>query len=492
MSDQQSSYRQIIKATSLFGGVQVFNIIIKILRSKIIAVLLGPSGIGFLGLLNSTTAIISGLTNFGLGTSAVKDIAAANSSDNNNRISIIIIVFQRLVWFTGIFGTLVMIVSSSWLSQFVFGNTEYTVAFLWISVTLLFTQLSSGQMVILQGMRKLQNLAKANLLGSTLGLLVTFPLYYYWRIDGIVPGIICTSLVSLLVSWIYSRKITYDPVEVTYKQTLVEGKNMLHMGFMISISVLLGIGVSYIIRIFINRTGGINQVGLYNAGFAIISTYVGMIFSAMGTDYYPRLSTVANDNKLCKQTINQQAEITILILAPVLLIFLIFINFVIITLYSQQFIGVNGLIYWAALGMFFRAPSWAISFLFLAKGASKLFFWNELFANIYSVGLSILGYTMWGLTGLGVAFGVTYFLYLIQVFFVGKIKFEFAFSHVFIKIFLIQFLMALAAFLVMQFLNKPFTYYIGIILIGISSWYSLKELNKRLEFKSLFNRRRHK
>ncbi|MDP5081484.1 MAG: hypothetical protein NWP87_02425, partial [Winogradskyella sp.] len=63
MKVNQTSYRSIMKATSLFGGVQVFNIIIAILRSKIIAILLGPAGLGIVGLLNSTTGFVSLLTN---------------------------------------------------------------------------------------------------------------------------------------------------------------------------------------------------------------------------------------------------------------------------------------------------------------------------------------------------------------------------------------------------------------------------------------------
>ena len=128
----------------------------------------------------------------------------------------------------------------------------------------------------------------------------------------------------------------------------------------------------------------------------------------MGTDYYPRLSAVAQNNKLSKQTINQQAEVALLILAPILIVFLVFINYVVIILYSKQFIAVNSMIYWAALGMVFKAASWSVAFLFLAKGASKLFFWNELITNIYLLGLNLLGYYFMGLTGLGLSFLIAY------------------------------------------------------------------------------------
>lgn len=485
LSEQKSSYRQIMKATSLFGGVQVFTIIISIIRSKFIAVLLGPVGMGISGLLTSTTNFIGGLTEFGLGTSAVRDVASANSKGNDIRIATVVTVLRRWVWVTGTLGTLVMLVLSPWLSQLTFGNRDYTLAFIWISITLFFTQLSNGQFVILQGMRKLQYLAKASVTGSALGLIITVPLYYKFGVHGIVPSIIIASLISLLLSWYFAKKIKIKPVKVSRIRTIAEGKNMLIMGFMISLSGLISIGVSYIVRIYISNTGGVEQVGLYSAGFAIITTYVGLIFTAMGTDYYPRLSAVAHSNELCKQTINQQAEIALLILAPILMVFLVFIQFMVIILYSNKFITIDTMIHWAALGILFKAASWAIGFIILAKGDSKLFFWNELIANIYVLGLNILGYHYMGLTGLGISFMIGYLLYLIQIFVFSKIKYQFSFDAAFIRIFTFQLLLAISCFVVVKYVGKPYSYITGIVLIIISGFYSYKELDKRIDMKSI-------
>src|SRR5664280_1337235 len=188
MSYEQSSYRKIMKATTLFGGVQVFNVLISIIRSKFIAVLLGTTGMGITGLLTSTTGLISALTNFGLATSAVKNVAAAYGTGNRTRIAIIITVLRRWVWVTGLLGMIVTIVIAPLLSRLTFGNNEYSFPFIWISVSLLMVQLSNGQMILLQGMRKLKYLAKANLSGSILGLIITVPLYYLFGIKGIVPA----------------------------------------------------------------------------------------------------------------------------------------------------------------------------------------------------------------------------------------------------------------------------------------------------------------
>jgi O-antigen/teichoic acid export membrane protein len=476
-----------MKATSLFAGVQVFNIIIAIIKSKIIAVLLGPAGMGIVGLLTSTTGLVGSLTNFGLGTSATRDIAAANESGNQNRIKKVVTVFRLLVWITGLLGAVITFILAPWLSQLTFGNKEYTYAFMWLACTLLFNQLTSGQNVLLQGMRKLKYLAKANLLGSFISLVISAPLYYYFGVDGIVPAIILTAVFLLGITGYFAKKIKIEQIKVTYEDTIFEGKGMLKMGFMLSLSGLITLGCSYIVRVFISNTGSLEDVGLYNAGFAIIGTYVGLVFTAMSTDYYPRLSGVAHDNKKGTLLMNQQAEIAVLIIAPILTGFIIFINWAVILLYSTEFMPVNGLIQWAALGMYFKAANFSIGFILLAKGASQTFFWSEVVANAYLLLFNILAYKYFGLTGMGFSFLISYIFSLFQVYFIANYKYEFNFSVKFYKIFSIQLTLGILCFVITMFVSTPLAYIVGLPFILISTWYSFKELDKRMDLKGIIN-----
>lgn len=480
MSEAQTSYRQIMKGTSIFGGVQVFNILVGIIKSKIIAVLLGPAGMGISGLYTSTTSLVSGLTNFGLGTSAVRNISEANAEGNKERIAKVITVLRRLVWITGMLGLIAVLILAPWLSQLTFGSKDYTIAFRWLSITLLLDQLASGQRVLLQGMRQLKYLAKANVIGSFLGLLISVPLYYYYRVDGIVPALIASSAIAMLIAWYFSGKIKIEPVTVNKKETIAEGKSMLTLGFALSLSGLITVAASYIIRAFISRTGSLDDVGLYSAGFAIIGSYAGMVFSAMGTDYYPRLAGVAKDNKQANQLIQQQAEVALLILGPILCVFIVFAHWAVVLLYSSQFVLINDMIRWAALGMYFKAISWAIGYVFLAKGNSKLFFLNEILANTYILLLNIIGYKLHGLTGLGISFLLAYFLFFLQVYLITKKNYSFTYSHSFYKLILIQLIFGIACFLIISFFSTILAYIIGVLLIVAVSWYSLKELDKRM------------
>jgi O-antigen/teichoic acid export membrane protein len=488
---EKSSYRQIIKATSLFGGVQIFSIIISIIRSKFVALFLGPNGMGILGLFMSSISLVSNLTNFGLQTSAVRDIADTMGSKNLKKVAERILILKRLVWLTGLLGSTLTILFSSYLSQFTFGNKDYKSAFIWLSVTLLINQLNVGQIVVFQSLRKLKLYAKSSVFGSFFSLLIIIPIYYYFGERGIVPVIITTSVTTLIFNWFFSRKIYLEKVNVNINKTYKEGRNMMTVGFMISLSSFITVAVSYLVRIYISKSGNIDDVGLYNAGFMIIGTYVGLLFTAMGTDFYPKLSQCANNNRKSKILINHQAEITLLILTPILIIFIFFLKWIIILLYSSEFVDISTMLQWAVLGMFFKGAIWPVGFILLAKkGSFKLFLINELLSNIYILILNILGYKYFGLDGLGISFFISYIFIFIQIYFIAKSKFDFNYTRDFMKIFYFQFTLALISFISINFITKAYIYIVGVVLTIISLFYTYKELDKRIVIKEFINKLR--
>ena len=199
--DNKDSYRSLFKATSLFGGVQVYQIAIGIIKSKLVAMLLGPNGVGIQGLFTSATELIKQLSSFGLSQSAVRDISEAKASGDINRVNKTVSVLRKLVVITGSIGLIATVLLSPILSMSSFGNTTYTLGFILLAVTLLFDQISAGQKVELQGMRRLKDLAKASAIGSTFGLFLSVPLFFFWGTRGIVPALILNSLCILFITF---------------------------------------------------------------------------------------------------------------------------------------------------------------------------------------------------------------------------------------------------------------------------------------------------
>ncbi|MCW8979991.1 MAG: O-antigen translocase [Altibacter sp.] len=488
MLDPKTSYRQVLKATSLFGGVQVFSIVIAIIRSKAIALLIGPTGMGIASLLNSTIHLVNGLTNAGLGQSAVKDISFVDGGNDLQKTFRTIRILRRLVWFTGLIGALLMILTAPFLSEFAFGDGAYTYAFVWLSLALLFNQLTTAELAVLQGLRKLQRLAKANLIGNFLGLVITLPLYYYFRLDAIVPAIIIAALISLLFTVYFSRKEGNTTGKLTSKEALLEGKEMIRLGVMLSLSNMITLGVAYLVQVFINSEGGIDEVGLYNAGYVILNSYVGLIFTAMATDYYPRLAAITDKIDAVRKTVFEQAFIAILIITPIIVVFLTLAPYIIVLLYSTEFTPIVAFVSWGILGMIFKAVSFSMGYVIIAKGDSKLFIKTSVAFNTLLLLGNILGYYYGGLEGLGISFFLYYIFHFVLVRVIIKYRYDFYFDKGFYPIFIVCIALCVAAFC-LTFIEYPLLKYALMSLVVIlSTVFSYVQLDKKLDIKELFSK----
>lgn len=495
MSNQShiSSYRSIFKATSLFGGVQLWKILIQVIKQKAIALLLGTAGMGISGLYTSSINLIQGLTSLGLDKSAVKNVAEANGNGNLNSVSRVVSALQRLVWITGILGMTISILFAPVLSKSAFGTYDYTIPFILLSISILLQQLTAGQSVILQGLRKLKNLATANVLGSFFGLIISLPIYYLFGIKGIVPTLILDSFITLLLTYYFSHKIKLEPARLTNREILEEGKGMLGMGLAMALNGVMVTGVAYITNIFISRVGGAEQVGLYAAGLAIINSYVGMVFNAMSTDYYPRLASLSNDNEKCKSVVNQQAEVATLIIAPLACIFILSAVIIIKLLYSNEFLDIVPFMQIAMLGMLFKVGSWAISYIFLAKGDVKVFVINEFGIKCFNLPLYLILYYMMGLKGIGLGFLINYMAYFCLVYFIAYRKYNYQMSSGYKMLLLKMLLFVIITFTLLYFMKNCWvTYTIAIFVTFICCCFSLRELDKRLSLKSFIIQKLHK
>lgn len=496
MAQEEKEYQQVFKATSLFGGVQIFQILLSVVKSKITAILLGPSGMGIIRLLNSSIGLIGEFSSFGLPLSSVKHISLKFMSGDVQKTYKLIAILKKLLWITGLLGGAIMIIAAPFLSRLLFDSEAYTFSFIWVAIVVLFNQLTNGRISILQSLRKLGQLAKANLLGSALALIIVAPLYYFFRKDAIVPAIIITALINFYFSWYYLKKNKIPKISLGYKESVVEGKDMLKLGLVLSFSGLMASLTAYLLQIYINEVGGVDQVGLYSAGFLILNTYGGLIFSAMGKDYYPRLSGISDNNPKVREAVKHQAFIAILLMTPIIVVFLALAPQLINVLFSSKFSGIEQMISWGILGLLFKAVSWSMGYVIIAKGDSKVFTKTTVIFNVLQLSMNIGGYYIAGLTGVGISFLAYYIIHFIAVYAIDHFRYDFYFPTDFYLIFAACILFCGAAF-GLTYLDLSFWRYFLLgftaLLSGLFSYYYL---NKKINFvellTELFKNRRSK
>jgi len=481
MVKQQSSYRSIFKATSIFGGVQVFSIIITIIRGKAVAVLLGTSGMGLNALFLSTLKIISESTNLGLPQSVVKFIAEANGAGDEAQLSRIVSIFKKWIWLTAILGSTVTLLLSHQISKWTFGNDEYTFSFIFLSITFVFVALQGGVFTLLQGLRELSLLAKATIYASAGGLLVSLPFFYFFGKDGIVPAIIVSSFVTSLISIYFRKKISIKHTNLSWNHIWNGGRKMSKLGLTMSASLLFTSLTVYLVDIYIVRVGSLSDLGLFSAGNTIIFGYVGMVFQAMGNDYFPRLSEIINqDIHKWQLLVNQQTELVLLILGPILLGILITAPYLIRIFLTAEFLKALDYIQFAVPSVLFQAIFWCLGYIFLAKDAKKVYIISQFAGHLILLLSQIGGYYLYGIAGLGIALLVSYTLIMIGNYLIVQIKYKFSFKLNLILIFSIQFTSCFIGMILSVTLDyKTSIFYISMLFIA-NTIYSVYHLNKRM------------
>ena len=211
---KKTSYGEILKSTALVGGSSALNIGIGIIRTKAMAMLLGPAGFGLMGLYSSIVDLAQSVAAMGVNSSGVRQIAEAAGSDDKERIARTATVLKRVSVVLGVLGALLLILVSPQASALTFGNRERTGAVALLSIAVFLKVLSGGQGALIQGMRQIASLAKMNVLGAAFGSLATIPIVYFYREHGVVPSLIAIGAASLAVSWWYSRDIDVPAVSI--------------------------------------------------------------------------------------------------------------------------------------------------------------------------------------------------------------------------------------------------------------------------------------
>lgn len=409
MAGNSNISRKAMKAMGLFGGVQVMGILCSIVRTKLVALWIGPVGIGLFGLFNNALEMISTGTNLGIRSSSVRDISQAQDSSTGLVAKMVAVVRKWSLWL-GLFGALVTLMLAPLLSELTFGDQSHLWGFVALSVAVLLGAITNGEYAVLQGSARLKRLASVTLWGTLTGLAVSIPLFYFLRERSILPSILAYAMALAAFAWLFRNK-DYAKTPVSRSETFEMGKGFVKLGIFMTLGNFASILASYAFNAWLNLNAGTEAVGFYQAGYTLINKYTGLILTALGMEYYPRLAKVANSRLRLRAFVSQEINVAIAVMAPVVALFILLRELVVWILYTPEFNVILTFISWGMIGTVLRTLSWCLAFTILAKGDGKTYLWTEVASAVINLVLNIVFYRWWGLTGLGIAFLVSYLLY---------------------------------------------------------------------------------
>lgn len=399
--------KSILRATAVLGSVSMVNIIAGLITAKVSAVVLGPGGMGYMGLLQAMVGLTGLIAGMGIGASLVRTGAKALADDDARQMA----ALRRAAWLIcallGAAAVLLMYLLRVPLSRIMLGGTEHVDAILPMALALVLGMAAGLQTSILNAYHRVGDLARVGVLSGVIGATLSVLLIWQLRERGIVPAVLAGFAVSWIVSFFYMRARTPAGYHDLSRQDLVAAaRSLLRMGIPYTGSMIVGAGVLMVVPVLVLHALGPDDVGFYRAAATISINYLGFLPTAMAQDYYPRVSAVTDEPGRLNQLINDQLRLVLLLGGPIILGALALVPYIVPLIYSTAFAPAGELLEWQLIGDLFKFSAWTMLFVVLARVGGTIYFWTELFGGSLLLLGSWLGMRWLGLDGLGIGFTI--------------------------------------------------------------------------------------
>lgn len=408
-------YKDIARTNVVFGGIKFLQVLVNILKTKIVAIYLGPVGVGIVTILLNIVTTLYQFTNLGIAQSSVRELSKEKCQLKKRQI---ITTINYLAIILGIIGSFICFLSANLLSDLMFGNRDYAWMIKILSFSLLFESITGTEISIFQGLRLIKVLAVSSLISSVCTLLISIPLYSALGQDGIPYSLLLGFFIGALVYWlIRTKKIKAN--KISKKEFLSIASPILSLGIVLMLSAGIMSIFSLITTTFINRFGSSEDVGLYSAASTCTYSAINIIIAILTSDFYPRLSGIIHKKNEAWDLVNSQIDLIISVLAPIVIVILIWPSIFLRLLYSDKFIVATTAVQIMALSLFFRVIWHCFSFVILAEGDKRRYFiFDACIGNGIFMIFNILGFWLNGVNGVAFSFVISSilicaFLYLI-------------------------------------------------------------------------------
>lgn len=409
--------RSILRATAVLSASSITSLLVGLATAKAWAVLLGPVGVGYMGLLQGLVGLAGLLAGIGFGTGLVRMAANALENEDFAQVDALQRGLWWLCWMVGLPVAVAMSLFREPIAAAMLGGPEHGFDVILVSLALLCNLVSGTWLSILNVHHRVKALALYGIMHVVASSAIS--LFMVWRLGerGIALSVVAGSLAGIALSWwIHRRELPPAPRVAAPAQVAGARARLLRFGIPYSASLFVGAGVQFALPALVLNALGETDVGYFRAAVAISVTYLGFLLNAMAFDYYPRVSAVSDQPDQLVALVNQQHRLVLLLAGPMILGLLALAPFLIPLIYDPAFTPAVEVLEWQLVGDVLKFASWTMGFVVVARQGSLVVFGVELLAGVNTLVTSWLGMRLFGVEGAGIGFMLTYATHYLVVY----------------------------------------------------------------------------
>jgi len=487
---QQRRIKDILVSTVIVGGGSVVTVLCGVARSKVISMTLGAAGVGIQGLLQSVMKTTTGIAGIGLQGSGVREVARLRGSNRVDELghtlrairaasiwlgaiaAVLLVLFQRpiaglLSLDTATSAWLIGLIAVGVLAQVVFGAYD----------------------AFLRGFRRVASLVKVSVAATVLATGTGTGLILIIGTQGIGWALLLQPMLMLAFAALVGRDYSAHFVARDRVRERDALRRVVRLGVAFAAIGLMTTGSQLVARVLVANAATIDEVGYFQAAWAVSVLYLGFVLGAMSQDYYPRLAELAGNGDAISSAVNDQAKVSFLLAGPAMLGLLTLSEPIVALLYSPEFAPSVELLRWQLLGDVLKVGSWTLGYLVLAQGRPRIYFFTELSWNAAYLGCLALLLPSIGVEATAAAYVASSLVYFLVLCYATNRLIGFTWSRENVALMSVITALAAAVMAAHLLLDRALSLVLSLSITAAFGGYCLRRILTEAGFKARLRRR---
>jgi PST family polysaccharide transporter len=471
--------KDLVKGSGALTLVSVGEMIVRFVRTKFIAMILGPAGLGFIAQLTNFFETLRIFGDMGARQAVVRQIAETRLSGGRESEAYKDVISSSFVIALSAASLTALVVTlfSHPFSKILFGDDSHARFIVAMALLLPMASISTVVGAIIRGNLDFSAFAKYTLAAYLVLILVTPPLLYKFHLWGAVALQGLFFLFPLIAYLVLNGKSTFLRFSKKLHAHIIryqfeDGALQVYL-MLLNQLTRIGVGV-WVINVL-----GLESMGVYQMALAFSTVYVAMPIQAMSSYVFPMIAAARNSEEINRE-INDSFRFPVFILMPILITMMVTPGIFIRIFFSAKFlVGIYALriLLFYSLTMIFYSP---LVTALMAKRHLKVIYVITALSTLSLFLMMWPFFYYWKLAGIALAFSVSGILLAIVYYIFAKRHLEFYVSPKNIRLMILSGIWLLAASIV-GFLNVGWPWQIGVLALVIP-WFFMSAKGHERKF----------
>ncbi|MBL0666734.1 MULTISPECIES: oligosaccharide flippase family protein [Aeromonas] len=345
---------------------------------KLIAYKMGVDGLGRIGNFMSLLTVCGILAGGGIINGVIK--YTSEYRGDVKRLTLFVSSAIRYSLISSVIMLLIFIIFSETISKFIFGSGELYIYIVVLSISQVILALLNINLGVFNGIGKNVLYAKSQIIGSIIGIPICWLLINNMGFSGVIISLILSVLTPIIPAVYYSSKHgLYSLININLYDPKFT-RNLSKFTLMLLVSVVSFPLTEIVIRQYIIHSinDGYHEVGLWQGALRLSAAYTSLISVVLAYWFMPIISQEENWY-IIKRKVFGGMLITAFGVFLGLGVLYLFRGFFISTLLSKDFLKLCDILIYQLVGDFFKITASVFGFVAVAKAASRIYIFAELF-----------------------------------------------------------------------------------------------------------------